>query len=383
MKSLNSKRTGHIIRQIGGYDAFIPYKLMDDGLSLNLTPEIITLLSESDRSLGELIGMTKTIPDPDLFIAYYVRKEALLSSQIEGTQCSLDDVIQATDETPEVKPVNEVVNYVNAMNQGLEQLKNLPMSLRLMHQIHQTLLNDVRGANRYPGEFKRSQNWIGSPGCSLKEAVYVPPPPELMAELMGDWELYYHQEKNIPALIEAAVLHAHFETIHPYIDGNGRLGRLLITFMLCEKNIMPQPLLYLSLFFKEHRSDYYQLLMDVRFKGAWEEWIMFFLRGMRHTSQEAVTTALDIKKLSDRHRAMIHEKLSRFSTALPCYDLICRMLIISIVKIKDELGCSYPAGKAIVDHLINLGILQDYKKDRKRNKLFVYGDYLNILKRGT
>jgi Fic family protein len=383
MENVTSHRTGTIIRQISGYDAFIPHKLTETDLDLQLDRNMIQLLSEADRSLGELIGMTKTIPDPDLFIAFYVRKEALLSSQIEGTQCSLDEVIQVDENEADMKPVHEVVNYINAMNEGLQQLKNVPMSLRLMNQIHRVLLADVRGAERQPGELKHSQNWIGPPGCMLNEAVFVPPPPDRMNDLMGDWENYYHQKRRLPALIEAAVLHAHFETIHPYIDGNGRLGRLLITFMLCEREVMPEPLLYLSLFFKEHRSEYYQLLMDVRFKGAWEEWIKFFLRGVQHTSKEAVKTALDIRLLAGRHRKMINEKLSRYSTAIPCFDILCRQPIISIVKIRNALNCSYPAAKNIIDALINLDIVHPYEKKRKRNKLYVYSDYLNILKRGT
>src|SRR4030042_1382300 len=267
MEQLQSDRMGVIINQPTGYSAFIPHKISEKGIVIKWDSELIRLLSEADRALGELKGTTETLPDPDLFIAFYVRKEALLSSQIEGTQCSLDEVLQVDDKTSELKPVQEVVNYINAMNQGLDELKNIPMSLRLINAIHKKLLEGVRGKDKNPGEYKRKQNWIGPSGCTLNEAVYVPSPPHMMLELMGDWESYYHTQKDIPPLIEAAILHSYFETIHPYIDGNGRVGRLLITFMLCEKKVLDKPLLYLSLFFKENRGQYYQLLMDVRFKG--------------------------------------------------------------------------------------------------------------------
>ena len=210
-----------------------------------------------------LKGITKTVPDPDLFVAFYVQKEALLSAQIEGTQCSLDEVIQVEDKTNQLKPVSEVVNYINAMNYGLEKLQEIPMCLRLINEIHVKLLSDVRGKQRSPGAYKKTQNWIGSPGCQLHEAIFVPPPPSMMTELMGDFETFYHKNDTIPNIIKAAILHAHFETIHPYLDGNGRLGRLLITFVLCERKILDKPILYLSLFFKENKPIYYDMLMKI------------------------------------------------------------------------------------------------------------------------
>ena len=285
MKKLESNRSGQIVKQLNGYDAFIPEKLYPTGPTIETDMECVRLLSESERALGELKGITELLPDPDLFVAFYVQKEALLSSQIEGTQCSLDEVIQIDENTRTAKPVDEVVNYIKAMNDGLELLKNLQMSLRLIHQIHAKLLEQVRGSDKTPGEYKRSQNWIGPSGSTLQDAAYVPPPPEMMLELMGDFEKFYYSQDTLPILIKTAVLHYQFETIHPYLDGNCRLGRLLITFGLCEQKVLQRPLLYLSLFFKEHRTEYYQLLMDVRFRGAWEEWIKFFLRGIRSTSE--------------------------------------------------------------------------------------------------
>jgi Fic family protein len=217
MPKVELSRAGNIIRQSSGYDAFIPHKLCDQGLKLDIHyKNMIQLVSESDRALGELTGVTKTVPDPDLFIAFYVRKEALLSSQIEGTQCSLEEVLQVDETVPEIKPVHEVVNYIKAMNYGLGALEKLPLSLRLIHEIHKVLLEGVRGKEKTPGEYKRYQNYIGPPGCNLNEAVFVSPPPAMMVELMGDWENYYYKQSNYVDLINAAILHAQFETIHPY-----------------------------------------------------------------------------------------------------------------------------------------------------------------------
>ena len=284
--------------------------------------------------------------------------------------------------TQETKPVHEVVNYIDAMNYGLGELAKIPMSLRLIHKIHEKVLDNVRGKDKTPGEYKRSQNWIGPPGSNLKEAAFVPPPPNLMLDLMGDFENYYHAEDQLPPLVKAAILHAHFETIHPYLDGNGRLGRLLITFMLCEKQILHKPLLYLSLFFKENRSKYYELLMNVRFKGEWEEWIKFFLRGVRNTSQEAASAAREILSLQKKDTALIKEHLAQHKISYACYDLICRRPILSIPDTAKALDVSYPAVKQVFDGLIDLKILQPYDQ-KERNKQFHYVEYLNILRRGT
>jgi len=382
MPKLESNRTGNIILQPSGYNAFIPHKLSEHDLGIKIDHKMIQLISEADRALGELIGITKTIPDPDLFVAFYVRKEALLSSQIEGTQCSLEEVLQVDENVPEVKPVHEVVNYVGAMNYGLDRLKKLPMSLRLIHEIHKELLSGVRGKEKTPGEYKRGQNWIGPPGCNLNEAAFVPPPPNMMIELMGDWEKFYYADTSYTDLINAAILHAHFETIHPYADGNGRLGRLLITFLLCEKKILGEPLLYLSLFFKEHRSDYYRLLMEVRFKGIWEDWLHFFLRGVRSVSNEASETANEIREMHIRHRGLINEKLSRYKLAIPLYDLICKSPILSISMAMKKLNIGYPTVKNAFSGLIEIGILKPHRMETKE-KLFAYQDYLEVLKRGT
>jgi len=373
---------GLVIPQPTGYNAYIPKMLSDGSLEIRCSPATYKILSEADRALGELKGATDTLPDPDLFIAYYVKKEALLSSQIEGTECSLDEVLEIDENVAEVKPVYEVINYIKAMNFGLEQLANIPMTIRLLHKIHETLLEGVRGKNKYPGEFKRSQNWIGPSGCTLSEAIYVPPPPDMMIELMGDFEKYYHMEKDVVPLIEAAIMHAQFETIHPYIDGNGRLGRLLITFMLCEKKILDKPILYLSLFFKENREEYYRLLMDIRFTGKIEEWIEFFLRGVRNTSLNAIATANEVKSLIERHSSLIGGRLSLYSMSVPMYDLICRYPIFTVPQLRRYLGSTYPTTKNTVQKFIELGIVREYHK-RGRTAYYSYSEYLEILRRGT
>ena len=292
MKQVSPSRTGQTIKQIpGNYLAFVPNKINPDGpKGLSYDAEMWKLISEANLALGELNGITKTLYNPDLFIGFYVQKEALLSSQIEGTQCSLDEVLQADEQTGEARPLDEVVNYINAMTFGLDQLEAIPFSSRLIRNIHKTLMQGVRGKEKAPGEFRKTQNWIGPAGCTLEEAIFVPPPPNEVANLMGDLEKYYHAESNLPPLIKAAIMHAHFETVHPFADGNGRMGRLLITFLLCHKNILDKPLLYLSLFFKKNKDKYYDLLMRTRLNGDWEEWIKFFLRGVRSTSKEAAST---------------------------------------------------------------------------------------------
>jgi Fic family protein len=380
---LKSSRAGDIVLQPGDYYAYLPHKIAPNGPSIRLDSECMRLLSEADRALGELKGTTGIISNPDLFVAFYVRKEALLSSQIEGTECSLDEVIQAENDGSRIKPVDEVINYINAMNYGIDKLRELPLCLRLINNMHRQLLAGVRGANKAPGEYKRLQNWVGPPGCKIEEATYIPPPPPKMLEYMGDLENYCQAKDQVPPLIKAAIIHYYFETIHPYTDGNGRLGRLLITFLLCQKKVLDKPLLYLSLFFKENKTYYFDALMDVRLEGEWEEWIKFFLRGVRNTSQEANTTAKDIKILHDADRALLKEKLSQYKLTFPCYDLLCKEPIIAISQATKRLNTNYPSVKKVFDNLIKLGILELYTKKKARYKLFCYYKYLEILKRGT
>jgi len=382
MLELESTRTGTTIKQPTGYACFVPHKIYKNSPKLKIDKELLQLISEAERELGQLNGITKLLANPELFVAYYVRKEAVLSSQIEGTQCSLDDVIKVDNKTKKPKPISEVINYISAMNYGLSEIKNIPMSIRLINKIHGKLLKNVRGSERQPGQFKWQQNWVGSPGCSLNEAFFVPPPPDMMVELMGDLENYYHADDGYTSLIKAAILHSHFETIHPYIDGNGRLGRLLITFMLCENKVLDEPLLYLSLFFKEHRNDYYNLLMDVRFKGDWEGWIKFFLRGVRATAIEAGETARELIMLEQRHKKTIHEKYAKYSLSNKFYNLLCENPIISIPEAAKLLNTNYPTMKKTFNNFLEANILAPYD-NKKANKVYCYHKYLEILRRGT
>ncbi len=382
MRQLESERVGTVKLQLSGYRAFIPHPLGPAGPTLEISNDIIRLISEAERALGELKGITEVLANPDLFVAFYVQKEALLSSQIEGTECTLDEVFQIDEKTDETKPVGEIINYIAAMNYGLENLKRLPISIRLINEIHEKLLHGLRGNGKYPGEIKRSQNWIGPSGCTLAEAAYVPPPPEKTIELLGDLETFYHADTTHSPLIKAAILHAHFETIHPYLDGNGRLGRLLITFMLCEQDILQRPLLYLSLFFKEHKKEYYELLMNVRFKGHWEEWITFFLRGVRHTSLEASKTARELLALQKKHKDQIQSSTIRNLNADRCYEIFLEKPILTINEAMKKLAVSYPTAKSAIEALIILGIVKQYDK-AERNKRYSYDEYLAVLKRGT
>ena len=388
MKAVSENNVGKTIKQSktinqpDGYYAYFPHKLESIGpKGIRWDNDLINLLADASRALGELNGITKLLKNPNLFIAFYVQKEALLSSQIEGTQCSLEEVLQFDESHTEMKPVDEVVNYIKAMKLGLEKLKKLPFSLRLIKEIHQTLLRDVRGGEKLSGEFKKTQNWIGHPGCQIDEAVFVPVPPNFTLEYMEDLEKYYHKQNGCHLLVKAAVIHSYFETIHPFNDGNGRIGRLLITFLLCDKKILQGPLLYLSLFFKEHRSDYYDLLMKVRFEGDWNEWIKFFLRGIRETSLEALNTANQLFDFIDSQRNIVTKKLKGYKYSHPIYEILCRNPLISISKLSKVSNIPYPTVKRTIEAFQKVEIVS--LKNFPMGTVISMDKYLAILKRGT
>ena len=264
-------RSGHFVKQLEGYTAFIPAPLPPKP-TIKMDAELTRLLSKADRSLGRLDGATSILPNPDLFVAMYVRQEAVLSSQIEGTQSTLEDVLQYEIDAKgreQPKDIEEVVNYINALQYGLQRLQELPLCLRLIREIHNKLLYGVRGGDRTPGEFRKTQNWIGSSGCTLATATFVSPPVSEMLKVLNNLETFLHDRNSFPALIHCGLIHAQFETIHPFLDGNGRVGRLLITFLLCQREILQKPLLYLSSYLKLHRTEYYDRLMAVRKDGNW------------------------------------------------------------------------------------------------------------------
>lgn len=339
------------------------------------------LLSEADLALGRLDGAAFLLPNPDLFVAMYVRQEAVLSSQIEGTQSSLDDVLvfesgEGADEGP--KDVAEVVNYVRAMNLGLERLTKLPLSLRLIREIHGQLLQGVRGANRTPGEFRISQNWIGPAGCSLATATFVPPPPSELHAALGNLETLLH-DHSLPDLIVSGLAHAQFETIHPFLDGNGRVGRLMISFILCERKVLARPLLYLSHFLKLHRAEYYDRLMAIRVDGNWEGWLKFFLRGVAEVSRSATSTARDIQTLRESHLNAIGQRVARRTApdARRVLDYLFAHPILTVRMIERDLACSFVTANKTVQALVDIGILRE-TTGGKRNRRFRYDPYLAL-----
>ena len=373
-------RAGRYISQPTGYRAFVPASLPPQPLP-HLIGELQTLLSHADRALGRLDGSIQTLPNPDLFVFMYVRKEAVLSSQIEGTQSSLQDLLAAEAQilAPDrPRDVDEVVNYVNAMNYGISRLQELPVSVRLIREIHERLLQGVRGMRLTPGELRRSQNWIGPAGCTLNEAIFVSSPPHEVPVALGALENFLHAESELPQLVQIGLAHAQFETIHPFLDGNGRVGRLLITFLLCQRDILVKPVLYLSHFFKQHRAEYYERLQAVRDRGDWEGWLAFFLRGVASVSREATETARRILALREDHRARVTTGLGRAAgNGHKVLEHLYQRPIVSVADVETLTGTSYTAANVLVSRLVELGVLVEAPGYR-RNRLFRYQAYIDL-----
>ncbi|HPC03641.1 MAG TPA: Fic family protein [Syntrophales bacterium] len=376
-------RSGGYIKQITGYRAFIPSPLPPDP-PLRIGGEVQKLLSRADMALARLDGVGHVLPDVNLFIAMYVKKEALLSSQIEGTQASLQDLFVYEDgnTVSNVNDVSDVVNYVKALNHGMKRLNDLPMSLRLIREIHEILIEGVRGGERRPGEFKKTQNWIGPPGCTLKDAVFIPPPPHETVEAMGKLEHYIRRDEALPVLIDSALIHYQFETIHPFLDGNGRLGRLLITFYLLWKKVLSRPLLYLSYHFKRNRQEYYDRLQMVRDKGDYEQWIAFFLKGVAETADAAMETAKRILELQSRHRRLLWENRISSPIAVGLLDRLFGKPYVSVKDMAEGFEISFQAASTIVSQFEKAGILKE-TTGRKRDKRYLYQEYMDILSEGT
>lgn len=372
-------RTGQYVQQPGGYRAFVPEPLLP-ATSIDYDDELLTLLSAADRALGRLDGSIQTLPDPDLFVLMYVRKEAVLSSQIEGTQSSISDVLEeeARMHNPRrPEDVKEVLNYVDAMNYGLERLKSLPVSVRLVREIHLRLMRDVRGRNRQPGEIRETQNWVGPEGCALEDAIFVPPPPSVVPNALADLEEFLnHEEPELPALVRIGLAHAQFETIHPFHDGNGRVGRLLITFLLCQREILIHPVLYLSYYFRRHRQRYYDLLQAVRDHGDWESWLKFFLGGVAVVSNEATETARRIVELRERDRETIVNSFGRAAgNGLKILEHLFRTPIVQVAEIAVHLNITQTAANVLTRRLVEQGILTEIT-GKARNRLFRYSAYV-------
>jgi Fic family protein len=362
--------------------AFVPPPLPPGPAALDLT-SLQAILAQANQAVGRLDGMTSALPDLKLFLYSYVRKEAVLSSQIEGTQSSLSDLLLYENaETPGVPldDVQEVSNYVAALNHGLKRMRGgFPLSLRLIREIHEVLLSKGRGSHAQPGQFRTSQNWIG--GTRPGNAAYVPPPPEYVMNCMGHLETFIHQDApSLPLLVRAGLVHAQFESIHPFLDGNGRVGRLLITFMLCAEEVLREPVLYLSLFLKKHRPLYYERLNGTRGEEGWTDWLDFFLQGVRDTANQAARTASSIDKLFRTDK----EKLELFgrgaASALSIYRYAQANPLFSIRSAAREMKVSFPTASAAVMRMTEAGILQE-ASGKRRGRLFVYGKYLDVLNR--
>ncbi len=374
----STDRAGRYVRHPSGYDYFVPEPLPPP--DLDLTAGFLTRLSLADRALARLDGAASVLPNPDLFVFMYVRREAVLSSQIEGTQASLDDLLEAEAELASGErrvEIDEVVNYVGALRYGILRLDALPVSLRLVRELHERLMQGVRGGepSRTPGQFRRSQDWIG--GTSPSTARFVPPLAEDIATMLSSWERFIHDTAQMPDLVRIALIHAQFETIHPFLDGNGRIGRLLISILLHQWEIIQRPLLYLSIFFKEHRDLYYERLQAVRDNGEWEEWIDFFIEGVATVATEAYETATEILALRERDRERLVDLGRRSGTAHKLLDYLFERPVISVALATDVLGVSQPTANALVNAFEEAGLLRETTGYR-RNRKFEYVEYLDL-----
>lgn len=346
--------------------------------------QLLDRLSLAERALGRLDGITMLLPRQELFLYMYVRKEAVLSSQIEGTQSTLSDLLRFESEAQAGRPIDdirEVSNYVDAMMYGLDRLETLPLSLRLIREMHARLLQSGRGETKDPGEFRRSQNWIG--GTRPGNALFVPPPTTELDACLDSMESFMHEEDSrLPALIKAGLLHVQFETIHPFLDGNGRIGRLLVTLYLCLNGVLRKPLLYLSLYLKTHRADYYRLLQEVREHGAWEAWLDFFLIGVAETANQAFEAATRIVDLFKTDRERITAESERPGSALRVHDLLQQNPYLTANHLVERTGLSAPTVNAALADLQRLGVVEEVT-GRRRGRVFGYRRYLAILSEGT
>lgn len=369
-------RAGHLVTQLEGYEAFEP-------ASLPPTPPIayddvlVRLLSEADQRVGRMDALASALPDADLFLAMYVRQEALLSSRIEGTECTLDDIIASdlSPTSPTSLDVGEVVNYVAALGHGIARLSTLPLSNRLLREVHEVLLRTGRGSDKTPGEFRRTQNWIGRPGCTLAEASFTPPPVHVMNDSLSDLEKFLHVT-DLPVLVVAGLVHAQFETIHPFLDGNGRSGRLLISLLLHERKTLTKPVLYLSTYLKQHQRDYFHCLTAVREDGDWEGWLRFFLAGVSDSATNAAATATHIHQIREQDRQRLLDAGGQ-KHELALLDRLYRQPIVNSAWVERELDVAKATAHKLLTRMEATGILRE-TTGFKRNRLFRYDEYVNV-----
>ncbi len=370
-----AKSSGRVIRCLEGYKAYIPDPLPP---KLVWTPELTRALSDADRLVGKLAGEGTRLPNPHLLIRPFIRREAVLSSRIEGTRSSLGELLAseagaAVERSPD--DLREVGNYVVALEYGIRRLKSIPLSLRLTRELHGKLMKGVRGDYATPGQFRRSQNWIGPPGCTLMNAAYVPPPPSELMSCLGEWEKFLH-DRSLPPLVQAGMIHSQFEAIHPFLDGNGRVGRLLITLFLIERKILPSPLLYLSAFFEATRRDYYDRLQGVTARGEWIEWLQYFLNGVARQSEDALSRAERINKLVEEWEKAVAEVSSKIPMHL--IEILASNPYLTLKKAARQLKIAFTTVQRAVERLEKLGIVTEVS-GAERNRVYCAKKILQIL----
>ena len=371
---LENNRAGQLKRMQSDYECFVPHNLKD--IKLNLDSEINALINKAYLLLGRLDGMAITLPDIDLFVSMYVQKEAVISSQIEGTQASLVDVLQKDRGSEKIKDTEEIVNYIKATHYAFKRLNELPLCMRLIKETHSVLLSNVRGEEKMPGEFRKSQNWIGHAGSTINNASFIPPSPDEMDICLSDLENYIHEDSDISNLIKIALIHYQFETIHPFLDGNGRMGRLLIILYLREQGLMEYPVLYMSYFFNE-------LLNNIRIKGEFEEWIKFFIDGICEISEDAITSIQKIIELKKNDMEKIRQFSSgNISNLLLVYEYLLKHPFVEAEDIKNLVNVSKPTVNKLLDNLMDMEIIE-LVEDKKRYRQYVYKKYVDILSEGT
>lgn len=374
-----STRAGRYVEQPEGHAAFVPAPFPPS--DLRIRPSLVDLLEDATLALGKLVGSTEILPDPDLFVMMYVRREAVLSSQIEGTEASLVDLLEYEAQMEKARQrvdVKEISNYISALRHGLERVDELPLSLRLIREIHARLMEGVRGGEpaKTPGEFRRSQNWLGGP--SPETARYVPPPVPEMKTALDEFEKFLHRDDELPFLVRLGLVHAQFETIHPFLDGNGRIGRLLITFLLAHEGVLREPLLYLSIFFKEHRQEYYDRLQFVRDRGDWEGWLAFFLEGIATVSREATNTARKIVQLREDTRQKINDELGRRAgNGQRLLEYLFTQPYVNVKLVEKATGLSQPAANALVNAMDEIGILRE-TTGKQTYRVFAFEEYMKL-----
>lgn len=371
----HAPEAGRIIKIAHGGYAFVPAPLPP---AINYTAELVRQLSRADQALSELSGLGRYLPNPHILIAPYVRREAVLSSRIEGTRTNMDELLRDEIESQSGESgdsdVREVRNYIAALEHGIRRLDRLPLSLRLVRELHKHLMKGVRGEVATPGEFRRSQNWIGKSGSTIETATYVPPPPQEMTEALGAWERFLHERELLPDLVQCALMHEQFEAIHPFLDGNGRVGRLLLTLFLIERGRLTQPLLYLSEYIERHRQDYYELLQRVRTHGDWQGWIMFFLAGVADTATKAVAQAGRLMDLREEYRA----RLRTTPRAVELLDELFTNPYITVARAASALGVSNPTARQAVAALEKAGMLEEVS-GRAWGKLYLAHPIMRVI----